>query len=273
MDQIRDGANLKPAPASMLDRFSGAGGERLTLDVLVKSSLVAGDRELAAKLAAAGDVLGFSAGDSLISEGANDSDLYMLLAGTACVLVKGVPINQRSAGDHIGEIAAIDPTQVRSAAAIAENEVVALRVPEPALAQIATEHPALWRALAVELATRLVQRNALVRPANDRPRVFVICSVEALSIAEHVAAGLTHADMEVTLWTEGVFRASEYPLESLERAVSETDFAIVVLHPDDEITSRKVTSMSPRDNVTFELGMSVGALKRDRMIILEPASG
>jgi CRP/FNR family cyclic AMP-dependent transcriptional regulator len=257
----------------LLERFADADGPRKSVAALRKARLCAGDLALAEELYSVGTVVAVKRGDDLIVEGGSDNDLCILLSGEVEILVKGVTVNRRKAGDHIGEICAIDPSQTRSATVRAETDVVVLRVPEPAFAALADARPALWRTLAGELAIRLVERNALVRPANERPKVFVICSTEALAIAQHVQAGLMHDDMLVTLWTDGVFRASDYPLEALERAAADADFAVVVLHPDDEVHSRGESAMTPRDNVTFELGMFTGVLSRERTIVLEPAKG
>jgi predicted nucleotide-binding protein len=76
--------------------------------------------------------------------------------------------------------------------------------------------------------------------------------------------------MIVTLWTDGVFRVSEYPLQSLRTAVDESDFAIAVIHGDDVVRSRRRQSFAPRDNVTFELGLFMGQLGPERSILVEP---
>jgi hypothetical protein len=53
------------------------------------------------------------------------------------------------------------------------------------------------------------------------------------------------------------------------------DFAVLVLTDDDQITCRKVTQASPRDNVVFELGLFMGALGRRRAfpLVAQTADG
>jgi predicted nucleotide-binding protein len=153
---------------------------------------------------------------------------------------------------------------------IAETEGVALKLPEKVLAELADRQPRIWRQLALEQTQRLLQRNELLRPANDLPRIFMISSSEALVIAEHIQADLIGHDLDVTLWSHGVFRIGDYPIEALERGLAACDFAIAVIHPDDTVISRGVTMLSPRDNVTFELGMFMGTLGRERTIVMEP---
>ncbi|MCW3101524.1 MAG: cyclic nucleotide-binding [Chthonomonadaceae bacterium] len=256
---------------TILDRFTDAGGRRRLLALATGAKLMGGDEVLAARFVDAAEPVRLRVGDALIKEGGEDTDLYLILAGEVGIHVKGVQVNTRRAGDHVGEIAAIDPSQLRSATVTVEVEGVALKVPEPILAEIANETPVIWRRLALEQTQRLLQRNALLRPANDQPRVFMICSAEALNVARHIQAGLIHDDMLVVMWPDGVFRLADYPVESLEKALHASDFAIAVIHPDDTVTSRGVTTLSPRDNVTFELGMFMGTLGRDRSVIMEPS--
>jgi hypothetical protein len=67
-----------------------------------------------------------------------------------------------------------------------------------------------------------------------------------------------------------VFRASQYPVESLERELDQSDFAIAIAQPDDQTESREQTKPTPRDNVIFELGFFMGRIGRHRSLLLEP---
>jgi predicted nucleotide-binding protein len=99
-----------------------------------------------------------------------------------------------------------------------------------------------------------------------RPSVFVGSSSEGVEFARAVRAALEH-DAEITLWDEGVFGLGQTFVESLTRALSRFDFAVVVLTPDDLVQSRSVEVFGPRDNVIFELGLFMGKLGRDRTFI------
>lgn len=102
--------------------------------------------------------------------------------------------------------------------------------------------------------------------------MFVISSVEALDVAQEIQSALAHENALVTLWTNGVFIASNYPLESLEDAVKQSDFAIAVAHPDDQTAVKGEFRRSPRDNVIFEVGFFMGRLGRKRTLLVEPRS-
>lgn len=104
----------------------------------------------------------FAAGSVLIEQGTEDQDVFFLLRGEVNVLVHGYQVAVRSAGQHIGEMAAINPSVPRSATVIARDEVVAVRLGSAQVWAIANEHPDLWRGFAAELARRLEQRGKMV---------------------------------------------------------------------------------------------------------------
>ena len=101
------------------------------------------------------------------------------------------------------------------------------------------------------------------RVQTPRPRVFVASSVEGLPIAEAIAADLQFV-ADVTVWDQGVFPPSEGTLAALDAAADRSDFAVVVLTPDDTTTKRGRTYPVPRDNVLFELGFFMGRLGVER---------
>jgi len=86
-----------------------------------------------------------------------------------------------------------------------------------------------------------------------------------------VRSEFKHDDFVVRPWTtDQLFGASHFAIEDLEREVKGADFALVVIGPDDKVTSRKETSDAPRDNVIFELGLFMGQLWRERTFMLQP---
>jgi hypothetical protein len=100
-----------------------------------------------------------------------------------------------------------------------------------------------------------------------RPTVFIGSSSEGLKYARE-ARGLLNQDADITIWNELKFGLSSTIIERLVQLAGHFDFAILILTPDDSLTSRGVTAESPRDNVIFELGLFMGSLGRDRTILL-----
>jgi CAP12/Pycsar effector protein, TIR domain len=104
-----------------------------------------------------------------------------------------------------------------------------------------------------------------------QPTVFVGSSSEGLDYARAVRA-LLEDDASVKVWKDlrpgfGITTI----IEGLVRQVERSDFAVLILTPDDVLTTREVETPSPRDNVIFELGLSIGALGRSRTILLQGA--
>jgi hypothetical protein len=103
--------------------------------------------------------------------------------------------------------------------------------------------------------------------SSKRPSIFIGSSTEGLDIACALRFQLAEDALGI-LWRDVVFGAGEYTLESLVEIAQTCDFAILVVTPDDVVTSRDVVSLIPRDNVMFELGLFMGLLGRDRTFMV-----
>src|SRR5665213_2738323 len=102
-----------------------------------------------------------------------------------------------------------------------------------------------------------------------KPRVFIASSVEGISLAYAAQSNLQH-DAECTVWDQGVFTPSAYPIDDIVAELCRSDFGIFVFSPDDAVTIRKEEKKAVRDNVVFELGLFMGYLSRERTFILQP---
>ncbi len=209
-------------------------------------------------------------GETVIEQGAATNDVYFVVSGHVDIVFNGRHIATRNHGRTVGEMSAINPAIARSATVIAGDNTVLVKVSEPRLSEIAEAHPQLWRRFAIDLAERLEQRNAMIRPCNKRPLVFVICATEALPIAQAIQFSFEHDEADFRIWSDEVFRASQYPIEALEAVMDEADFAIAIASPEDITNVRGSSVKQPRDNVLVELGMAIGKLGRRRSMILIP---
>jgi predicted nucleotide-binding protein len=254
----------------MLTRFDGEGGRHVLIDALREHKLIGGSDAIAAEVASVGQLIEVAPGTSIIEQGSADNDVFLVIAGTFDVVVHGRTIARRGPTHHVGEMAAIEPTQRRSATVRATERAVVLKIQHGAFVALADRHPEIWRRIAKELARRLEQRNSLVITTRDRIRVFIVSSAEALPIARAIQTAFQYDPFIVTVWTDGVFRASSYPIESLESQLDQSDFAIAIAEPDDTTTSRGIAVATPRDNVIFELGLFIGRIGRKRSFLLEP---
>lgn len=99
-------------------------------------------------------------------------------------------------------------------------------------------------------------------------KVFIASTREHLDYARAIENRLEH-DFITNLW-DTIFKASEYPLESLSNQLENSDFGVFVLTPADITISREQEYNSPRDNIIFELGMFIGELGRKRTFLIVP---
>ena len=254
---------------SLKSRFENAND---LVDALCNQRIVLGNRELATALATTGELMEFPAGKNIIEQGATDQDIYFILAGRGQVIINGVRLYPRAAGVTVGEMSAVNRAIKRAATIEAIEETIALKLSHSGFHEVADEHPVIWKPLAEDLAGRLEQRNQFINRTNLKPSVFVISSAEALPIARAVRVGISH-NADVDLWSDDeIFAPGGYPIEALDHQVNMADFGIALAEPDDVVLSRDRKSLTPRDNVIFELGFFMSRLGRARTILLVPSS-
>jgi predicted nucleotide-binding protein len=253
----------------VIERFQGPEGQRVLREALMMQTVVMHDAETARQIVHVAELKEFQAGEVIIAQGNHDTYIDFIVAGSVRVLVNGERVAMRSHGTHVGEMAMIDPSAPRSATVQATESTVVARVLEGDFARIANAKPAVWRALAIDLGHRLRERNRLVRTKNAVPVVFIGSTVEALAIAQKLQQLMQHDAFETRIWTDDVFCPSHSTLEDLLTQIEQADLAVLVATPDDVVESRGSVSSAPRDNVVFELGLGMGALGRDRTLVVK----
>lgn len=117
-----------------------------------------------------GRLVRFEAGATLIDQGAEDRTVFFVLRGDVDVRVHGHLVAVRPAGQHVGEMAAINPKASRSATVTAREPVFAWSVDGDDIERIGVFIPGLWRSFAAELADRLAQRGRMVEKLLPAPR-------------------------------------------------------------------------------------------------------
>lgn len=255
----------------MKERFEGKSGHRVLVDALLGHTLVEGNVALAEAIADEATIREVERGTALIVQGGGDNHVFLILSGLFMVVLNGRNWRHRGPRDHVGEMAAIEPSQSRSATVIAQEQSVVAQLTQEQFRRFGDRHPQVWRAVAKELSRRLNQRNAQIAAVRETPAIFIASSSESLPIARALRTSFAADPFTVTLWTDDdVFTPSSYSLESLEEALDRSDFGIVIAAGDDTVISRQQRRPVPRDNVTFELGLFIGRLGRKRTLLLEP---
>ena len=254
----------------MINRFRGAEGRDRLISAIRHQTIIHDNENLSIELADHAEILQFEPKEDLITQGGVDNDIYFILVGRVSIVVNGREVAIRKLGEHIGEMALIDPSATRSASVVAIEQTVVAKISETTFRPLANRYPRVWQLIATELAKRLQQRNRLVASTNPRPVVFIGSSTESLRVARAIRSNFDHDDFVVNLWTDRVFGPSRFPITELEKQVQEADFAVLVLGTDDLVESRNEKSNAPRDNVIFELGLFMGALSHERTFMIIP---
>lgn len=253
-----------------IERFSSGPTAPALLHALNEQYIVHGNTELAAALANVLTLEEHAAGTRLIEQGKADNHILFILIGEVTIVINGQEVAHRKAGQHVGEMAILNPGSLRSASVIARETVVTALVTESDFTSVAAAHPQAWRRIAAELGDRLRQRTRFIRQRNATPILFVGSSKESLPIVEALVTGWKSSPFIVRPWMGGVFTPSQFPIDDLAGQLAACDFAALVLGPDDQVLSRSLTSNAPRDNVLFELGLFMGAIERARTLFIIP---
>lgn len=258
-----------PAAEQLFKRFTSGRGEALVIDSLKDQHTILGNEAAAEQLAARGQLRCFEKGEVLMEQGDGTNSIFLLLAGKVDILINGVSVSSRSAHQHVGEMAMIDPSEARAATARAMEPTVALEVDEVDFTATASHFPDIWRQLAKELATRLRQRSTSIRQRNAKPRTFVASASESIAIAEAFKAQLSSVS-DVKVWTADTFKPSRHTMDSLANTLDQMDFVVAIFSPDDSVTTRKKRHKAPRDNTVFELGLFAGRMGIERSFYAIP---
>lgn len=215
----------------------------------------------------------FKKGEVLIHQGNTDQDVFLILAGETSITINGNKLpHKREKGETVGEMTIINPTEPRIATIIAEEDTSTLKISFDTFNDILEKNPKVYLRVLKEITEKFKERNALIKRANDKPKLFIISSKEALKVANSVYDNL-HRDIEIEIWSDAnSFAPTSSTLAELEEKIKNVDFALAIVHPDDELKFKDEDYKSPRDNVILELGMAIGALGSKRSFFAIPTN-
>jgi len=152
--QRKRASSHKNTDKSLPKSFQGSDGRQNLIEALISQPLVR-DKDLARVVARRLRLEAIPAGRNIIEQGATDTDLFLILEGDVSVAVDGHVVARKRAGQHVGEMAVVDPRRPRSASVTATSDSVVGRIAESDFSKLADRYPRLWRRIALELASRL----------------------------------------------------------------------------------------------------------------------
>ncbi len=269
--ETRDDSKATTPPRSvsppLLQRFLlEPGGRRRLVAALQEQAVTGHDPLIATRLAEAAQLQHFPMGASLVEQDGADTDILLILVGSAAVVVNGREVAVRRAGQHVGEMAMIDPAQRRSATIAAHAETIVARIGEDAFVRVAEEYPLLWRRLALELGVRLRERGRLVRPRNPRPVVFIGSTIAGLSVARELETALKSDGWDIRVWSDGPHGIGKSSPESLMAQLSHLDFGVLLLTQAD-LPALAGGDHRAREALVFQAGLLMGTLGRDGALV------
>ncbi len=147
---------------SLLKSFQGSEGRLRLISALTSQPLIR-DKDLATVVEPYLKLEEIFAGTNLIKQGASDTDLFLILSGELSIAINGRVVARKKAGEHVGEMAVVDPLTPRSASVTATSDSVVARIAEADFSALADRYPRLWRRIALELASRLRDGNSADR--------------------------------------------------------------------------------------------------------------
>ncbi len=253
-------------------------GKDEAIRLLLDQSMVRNNLRVAKAMYKAGCLCELDPGQPMVQQGEFTSDIFFILRGEVDVCTNGQRHRIRQHGQHIGEMALLEPAKGRSASVYAGcNGVIALKLSSSAFTKLGKKFPDLWRNIAEELSDRLRQRDAQFLPPNQKPKVFIASSGAAIGDMKIIEGELgKDNECDVIPWSqEDVFSPSHFAIVSLKSQADTVDFAVIIATPDDEIArnverdEEKKFERTARDNVYLEYGLFSGALSVDRVFIVE----
>lgn len=125
------------------------------IESLLLQRLIHNDINLATLVSNHCTIVHYTKGDIIIEHEDDSDELYFILKGSVDIFIDNKVVAQRKAGQHIGEMSAIDPRENRYGTVKASTTCKVAALSQEALGTIAKSNPDIWRNMAIELAIRL----------------------------------------------------------------------------------------------------------------------
>ena len=93
----------------MIERFTAPQGSNTLIEALRNQTALLGEAGLVEEICDHAEIVGIAPGETIIEESAPSNDIYFILSGIVSIRVHGREIAVRTPGQHVGEMAALDP--------------------------------------------------------------------------------------------------------------------------------------------------------------------
>lgn len=101
-----------------------------------------------------------------------------------------------------------------------------------------------------------------------KPTIFVSSSSQSRPLVEQLQGELS-LDATVVSWADAPFSLVQPPLEQFGQSLSAADFVVFLLDLPSAVRTRGAQQPQPRENILFELGLVIGKLGPDRVLIVD----
>jgi CRP/FNR family cyclic AMP-dependent transcriptional regulator len=91
----------------MKDRFEDSAALK---QALLGQRIILGNNSLVEALVTEGELVEYQPGQTVITQGASDRDVFFLLSGTVRIIINGVRHHTRTVGETLGEMSALNAT-------------------------------------------------------------------------------------------------------------------------------------------------------------------
>jgi hypothetical protein len=105
-----------------------------------------------------------------------------------------------------------------------------------------------------------------------KPTVFISSSLESRPLAEHLKRNLS-SDANVITSAESLFSVAQPPLGKYSESLVNADFVVFLVDLGGAVRTRGAVEPRARDNVIFELGVFIGRLGPDRVLVVDTTAG
>jgi CRP-like cAMP-binding protein len=217
-------------------------GEKYEVERLLgNQKIITGNttNELTSAISRVAQILNCKEGEVIVQQDELSNDIYFILCGEVTIEINRRKKAVRRYGDHVGEMAVVNPGAPRSATMIAGKNTILAKLDEKTFSKIANQYPQLWKNIAQTLAARLRERNLHERIKNEIPKIFIASSRENIEDLKQIKQYLDEtSNFSVESWTdENMFKPSTYTLDTLEDQAKSSDFAIILFEFDDQLIS------------------------------------